>query len=82
MPEKNEEIEQSIPVQWRPVIIEVVEDIRSRNVRYRNVLGCDVSVDFTDIEDVYQSLDNYGDVLVAMPEDTWNTSICRWMGSY
>jgi hypothetical protein len=82
MPERNEEIEQAIPTQWRSAIIEIVDDIRNRNLRSGNVSGYDVSIDLDEIEDIYQNIDNYGDALVSLPEDAWQTSVCRWMGSY
>lgn len=82
MPEKNEEIEQAIPLEWRPTIIEVVENIRRRTLRPRNVLGYDVNIDVADIEDIYQNVDHYGDTLVSLSEDAWQTSICCWMGGY
>lgn len=82
MPEKNEEIEQEIPVEWQPIIIEIVEDVVNRNLRPRNVSGCEVSIDPDEIEHIYQNVDHYGDTLVSLSEDSWQTSICRWMGSY
>jgi hypothetical protein len=82
MPERNEELEQAIPVEWRPAIMEIVEAIRNRNLRSRNVSGYEVSVDPAEIEDIYRGVDYYGDTLVSLSEDTWQTSVCRWMGSY
>ena len=82
MLEKNGEIEQEIPAEWRPVITEIVEGIRARNLRLKNVLGYEISVDVEEIADIYQSVDHYGEALVALPDDTWQTSVCRWMGCY
>ena len=82
MPDKNENIEQTIPPEWRPALIAIVEDIRSRNLRSKEALGYDISIDLTEIDDIYRSIDHYGGELVSLPEDTWKTSICRWMGSY
>jgi hypothetical protein len=82
MPEKNEKIEQAIPADWRPVIIEIVKDVQSGNLRPRNILGFDVDVDLSHVDDIYQSIDGYGDRLVSLPEDSWQTSVCRWMDGY
>lgn len=82
MPEKNEEIEQAIPLRWRPIIIGIIEDIRNRNLRSRDVSGHSVDIDPDEIEHIYHNVDHYGDMLVRLPEDTWKTSVCRWMGNY
>jgi hypothetical protein len=82
MPDKNEEIEQSVPVEWQPIIIEIVKDIRGRCLAPRKFLESEIDVDSRDIDFIYQSLDAYGDPLINVPKDGWETSICRWMGGY
>ena len=82
MPEKNEEIEQEIPIEWRPIIVQIVEDIRNRHLGHRNTLGHGVSIDSSETDLIYQNVSHYGDELISLPEHTWQTSVCRWMGSY
>lgn len=82
MLEKNEEIEQAVPIEWRPAIIEIVEDIRNRNLGSRDISGYDVEIDPAEIDDIYQNVEHYDDTLVSLSEGTWESSVCRWMGSY
>lgn len=82
MPDKNEEIEQPVPVEWRGILTDVVEDIRGRKLKPKSGSGLEISVESDEIELIYESVDSYGDPLVSLPEKAWQTSVCRWMGSY
>jgi hypothetical protein len=82
VPDRDEEIEQPIPVEWRPLIVEIVNDIRDRKLAPKSVSGFEIDVDSPEIELMYQSIDSYGDSLISLPEDAWQTSVCRWMGTH
>lgn len=82
MPSKNEEIEQPIPIEWRSVIVEIVEDIRNRDLRSKEAHDFEVKIDKTEALHVYQTIDYYGYSLSSLPEEAWHTATCRWMGIY
>lgn len=82
MLEKNEEIEQPIPSEWREVLALIVEDIRRRGLKSKMVRGFECEVDSKDVNFIYENVDAYGDTLTPLPDDAWRTSICRWMGRY
>lgn len=82
MPEKNEEIEQPIPLKWRPALERIVDDIRGRNLGPDEAEGFTISVESGDADHIYKSIDSYGDELIEIPEAAWQTSICRWMGDH
>lgn len=82
MPEKNEDGELPIPVEWRSIIYEIVEDIRNRNLRCREVLGCEIVVDPIDVDYIYRNVESYGDPLTSLSSETWERSRCIWMGNH
>lgn len=82
MIDKNEEIEQPIPIEWRPLLAGIVEDIRQRKLGSKTGANFEISVDPDEIELIYESVESYGDPLATLPEESWQTSACRWMGSY
>jgi hypothetical protein len=82
MPDKNQEGEQPIPVEWRSIIYDIVEDIRNRDLRSREVLGCEVVVDPIDVDYIYRSVDAYGELLARLSSKAWERSCCIWMGDH
>jgi hypothetical protein len=82
MSEKDEKIEQKIPIEWRSVISEIVDDIKNRNLASKNIMGHAVSVDRGQADHIYNNILHYGCELVTPPDEAWQTSVCRWMHGY
>lgn len=81
MPVKNEDREQPVPEVWRPALSAIVESL----IRDDRVLVADLAVVRPMSGDLSQAcrdaVQGYGDVtLVSLPQDTWETSVCRWQG--
>lgn len=81
MLEKNEGVECPIPLEWRSVIVDIVDSIRQKQPLGRSALGYQVIPEHGAIEWIYKSLNAYGGTLKELPEEAWRTSICIWMGS-
>jgi len=74
--------ERPIPTAWRPVFREVVSAFVAGDYRLMAGVSCvePVSIDVaTHIENYIQ---DYGATLIQLPEETWNSSVCIWMGSH
>jgi hypothetical protein len=80
--EKNEEIEQSIPLSWRPAIASIVDDIIHRNLDNKCDLPHRVIVDSADAAPIYQTVDRRSINLSSLSDATWKSSVCRWMSSH
>ncbi|OYU52215.1 MAG: hypothetical protein CFE27_08335 [Alphaproteobacteria bacterium PA1] len=82
MPERNEKGELPIPVEWRSIIYEIVEDIRNRDLRCREVLGCEIKVDPAGVDYIYRNVESYGDLLTRLSSKAWERSCYTWMGGH
>lgn len=70
-----------IPNEWRKTIQQIVEEIKNKN--YTNLSNLpDVFVSEKDFEDMRSYLDEYGEELTSLPEETWNSSVYLWLESH
>ena len=82
MLKKDKNIEQPIPDKWRPVIKEIVERIRFLGLKSGGIRDSRVEVSPDDIDYINRNIVSYGDELTKLSDETWSTSICRWMDGY
>lgn len=82
MIKKDSEVEQPIPNEWKDALYEIVEDIRNCRLQSREVTGGSYVVDPADADRIYENIDAYGEKLARLHEESWDTSICRWMTTY
>mgnify|MGYP006155643247 CR=1 FL=1 len=79
---KDIENEHPIASHWRPIIKRAV------NAFSQNDFGLSTPIENIKPIPVDIALANknyvsdYGEVLISLPEDTWETSCARWMGDY
>jgi hypothetical protein len=70
-----------IPNEWRKIIQKIVEEIKNKN--YTNLSNLpDVFVSEKDFDGMCSYLDEYGEELISLPEETWNTSVYLWFESH
>ncbi len=80
LPLKDEEEQQPIPTAWRPVLREIVGAFVERDYRLTKGVECVLPVSAKTAKQIKEYIDDYGETLVALPEKTWTSSICMWMG--
>lgn len=74
--------ERPIPTVWRPVFRDIVNAFAEHDYCLKaGVLGVEpVSADTAaHIRDYIQS---YGEILVELPDETWDSSVCIWSGNH
>lgn len=80
--EKNEENELPIPHVWRPVFKSIV----SAFVKQDYNLSCGVKnvnpVSQNTAKQIEEYIEDYGEVLIELPEDSWKTSVYICYGDY
>ncbi|MFC7049039.1 DUF7668 domain-containing protein [Emcibacter nanhaiensis] len=79
---KDEEVELPLPSQWRQIFIDIVESIRVGDFRLEKAPGSVERLGEDDAKRIEGNITEYGVGLVALPNETWDTSVCRWMGNY
>lgn len=79
---KYEENELPIPTAWRPVFSEIVESfVKGDYLLSSGILDVD-SVSNETANQIKEYIQDYGEKLVSLSYETWNSSICIWMGSW
>jgi hypothetical protein len=78
---KDEESELAIPTVWRPVIKKIVNAFVRQD--YQLTVGLDgvMPVSSQTAEQIRNYVLEYGEELCELPEETWSSSVCIWMGS-
>ncbi len=78
---KDESKEVSIPSIWRPVFCAIVNAFVKAD--YQLSVGVP-SVDPISAEtakQIEEYINDYGETLIDLPQETWNTSVTQWMGN-
>ncbi len=77
---KDEESERAIPSAWRPVLAHIVEAF----VRHDYLISAGIPgvapVSAETAAHIHEYIQEYGEELVELPEQTWDTSVCIWTG--
>lgn len=79
---KDGENELPIPVEWRPKLKEIVSVLASGNPHAHPLPE---HVEFSphmSLSDVLRNIAEYGEQLIELPDDSWETSIVLWMEGY
>ena len=77
---KDESRELPVPSAWRPVFCEIVEAFVDRDYRLSSGVAGVAPISNETAEQIEEYIDDYGETLVALPDDTWATSVSLWMG--
>jgi hypothetical protein len=78
---RDDSIEQPIPTVWRPVFRDIVEAFVAGDYQLKvGVLGVK-NVSEETAAQIRNYIQDYGATLVALPEETWESSICIWSGT-
>ncbi len=80
--EKNEENERPIPSIWRSTFCHIIDAFVQKDY----FLSCGVegvsSISSETANHIKESIEDYGEELTQLPNETWNSSVCIWMGSH
>ena len=77
---KDESHQRPIPSAWRPVFREIVSAFVRRDYHLSaGVVGV-IPVAADTAEHIEKYVRNYGETLIELPEEAWDSSVCMWMG--
>jgi hypothetical protein len=78
----KDEVEHPIPTAWRESLREIVEAFVAGDYGLeRGVANVD-PVSAETAAHIRSYLLDYGETLIALPEATWNSSVCIWYGDH
>ncbi|WP_445361303.1 hypothetical protein ACJJIL_04900 [Microbulbifer sp. EKSA005] len=80
--ERDEENERPIPTVWRPAFSRIVDALAKKDYS----LSCKVSgvssVSSETAAQMKEYISDYGEELISLPNETWETSVCIWAGNH
>lgn len=79
---KNSENEGSIPSAWRLPLKSIVDAFVRYDYRLQDGVAGVAPVSEDTAIQIRAYLQKYGAKLVSLPQDSWATSVCIWMGDY
>lgn len=79
---KDREKQGPIPTVWRPALARIVEAFARHDYRLGAGLPGVAPVPDETAEQVERYIRDYGATLIALPEESWTTSVCIWMDGH
>jgi hypothetical protein len=77
---KDESRELPIPSSWRPVFRQIVSAFVQRDYRLSAGVPGVAPVTADTAAHIEKYIEGYGEALVELPEEAWDSSVCIWMG--
>ena len=78
---KDEQNQRPVPSAWRSVFSDIVHVLKNGNLSLVGSVDGVRPVSSEKASQITASIKNYGANLVDLPEETWRTSACQWMGN-
>lgn len=79
---KCSEKELPVPSEWRQTFSRIVEAFRTGDFKIEKGIPSVQPISNEDAKRIADNIDSYGSRLDRLPEETWDTSVCRWMDGY
>ena len=79
---KNADNEGSIPSAWRPVLKSVVDAFAREDYALKDGLSGVAPISAETARQVREYIEDYGAKLIELPPQSWDTSVCIWMGDH
>lgn len=77
---KDTEDEGPIPSAWRPVLTQIVDAFVRHDYCLSDGMPGVAPVSEETAAQVERYIKNYGATLIQLPKESWNTSVCIWIG--
>jgi len=75
---KDLDRENPVATAWRPVFREIVRTFVAGDFRLRTALAQRLEIDDQAAEHAARYVAQYGETLVELPDETWNSSVAQW----
>ena len=79
---KDSSKEWPIPTSWRPVFRSIVNALIEHDYCLKRPISGVETVPLAKAAHIETYIKNYGETLVDLSEETWNSSVCIWSGHH
>jgi hypothetical protein len=80
--EKNEEEEGPIPHVWRPIFKKIVQAFVNKDYNLKSGIDNTNPVSKEKAKQIKEYIEDYGEELIELPEEAWDTSVYICYGDY
>lgn len=77
---KDEKNERPIPSAWRSVFRDVIHAFVKHDYQLKTGISGVAPISTDTASQIQNYLQEYGETLIELPEETWDSSVCIWMG--
>ncbi|PMN62809.1 DUF7668 domain-containing protein [Enterovibrio norvegicus] len=78
---KDEDNELPIPTIWRPIFKEIVSALAQKDYLLKSKPRFTSPMSQETADYISEYIEDYGETLIDLPDKTWDSSTCLWMGS-
>jgi len=79
---KDIENEHRVPSLWRLTVIDIVNALVERDYSLKMGITDVEPVSAQTTRHIESYIEGYGEELISLPADTWDSSVCHWMGGH
>lgn len=79
---KDEHDHQPVPSAWRKTLSEIVQAFKDGDFALAQGIAGVRPISVEDAEGIADNIQDYGAQLTSLPEETWRTSVCQWLGKH
>ena len=76
----DEEAASQVPTVWRETLIRIVEAFKNNDLAAINHIDGVQNIELEHLHEIAENITDYGETLVSLPDETWETSQALWMG--
>ena len=80
-PIKDENAAHPIASAWRPALQEAIKRFAQGHYSLAGIRSMEPISEAT-ADHIRKSIENYGETLADLPDETWETSVCQWMRTH
>lgn len=78
----KDDAQRPVPERWRPVLREIAEAIRLGDPALASRLPSVAEVPTDTAAHIRDYVADYGEALIPLPEESWDSSVALWQGSF
>ena len=76
----DEETAFQVPTVWRETLIRIVEAFKNNDLSAISRIEGVQNIELEYLHEIAENVTDYGETLVSLPDETWETSQALWMG--
>ena len=76
----DEDTATPVPSVWRETLIKIIEAFQNNDLASINQIQGVQNIELEHLQEIAENITDYGEKLVSLPDETWNSSQAYWMG--